>query len=170
MNRDELVTLLSEFLQRATGGDGDSSKILDPAGLSLAAELSRIADDRDVEAWYLNATLHLLRYQVLPENQDQPDLAAALAGYARWSWDDTTLAEYAQILTTIDTAATNRDPAGMRQAYQDLVRLGGHVRYGGRAGRPTPDERFPSLGCVGVSCRTPYTVIAARRLRAQEPP
>jgi hypothetical protein len=78
-----MVGRLRALLELAAGERGEPGRVLDPEGLELARGLATVADDDDVEAWWLVATLHGWRYGLLPDDRNQDDLTAAVDGYAR---------------------------------------------------------------------------------------
>ena len=80
MTRDEAVAALQEWLNAATAS-GDDAAMLDPIGPDLAAHVAQVAADADIEAWTLIGAAHWLRYQALPEGEDEQDLAACVAAY-----------------------------------------------------------------------------------------
>jgi hypothetical protein len=89
-NRDLLVQELSELLQTAAEAsnpavltDSAVAERLASLGEIVAGELHDSRKGDVVEVLSLLVTLHWIRYQILPEGDDQADLSACLAWSAK---------------------------------------------------------------------------------------
>jgi len=82
--RDQAIAAIRARLGRATGADGDPAIVLEESALAEAASLAETATDNiDVEASYYLGSLHILRYELLAEGEDEADGQAALLWFSR---------------------------------------------------------------------------------------
>lgn len=80
VTRAQLVAAITARLARASGIVADQRAVLEHAAAAEAAELAGITRDNDLQAAYVLAVLHWMRYQLLPEGEDDADAEAAV----RW--------------------------------------------------------------------------------------
>ena len=78
--REELLEAVRTRLRRVE--ETDYGPLLEPAAVVEAERLEQLLDDRDLEGRYLLGWLRWCRYCVLPEEEDQDDLDAALAVFS----------------------------------------------------------------------------------------
>jgi len=82
MRRDDAVAAIRSRIQRITSGpDG----VLAPAGEIEAEALADLAakNPDDIEAAYLLGSWHWWRHQLMPEEEQEPELTAAVTWFTR---------------------------------------------------------------------------------------